>query len=282
MADPVEVANAAADLADKTVLLGESDQEVTGLKSFKRAPDAPYDVEAGSAVVPNLDADLLDGEEGSAYHNASNLNSGTIPAARFPDPLPAVSGENLHTLDASKLTGTIPDASVPDPLPAVSGAALTAVPNPLPAVSGENLTGLDATELVGDIPDESVPTYVDGDLTNAKKKSIVCTIYNPAGISEIAQIPVWLYATKACHVVAVKGYRKGGDATIAINGRRAAGEPFLASSLVLTSDETVMDGGTVQNTVIAVGTMVEAMLTVVSGSPTKVVIQIDLAVDDAS
>jgi hypothetical protein len=32
-----------------------------------------------------LDADLLDGQQGAFYQNASNLNAGTIPAARFTD-----------------------------------------------------------------------------------------------------------------------------------------------------------------------------------------------------
>jgi len=47
--------------------------------------------------------------------NASNLGSGTIPAAR------------ITSLAASKLTGTIADARFPAVLPAVSGAALTSL-----------------------------------------------------------------------------------------------------------------------------------------------------------
>ena len=58
--------------------------------------------------------------------NASNLTSGTIPNARFPSSLPAISGANLTNLDASDLSsGTIPDARFPSTLPAVSGANLT-------------------------------------------------------------------------------------------------------------------------------------------------------------
>ena len=45
-----------------------------------------------------LDADLLDGQEGSYYTNATNLGSGTIPNGRFPATLPAVSGANLTNL----------------------------------------------------------------------------------------------------------------------------------------------------------------------------------------
>lgn len=61
--------------------------------------------------VPNVDAT-----------NASNLTSGTIPDARFPATLPAVSGANLTALNASNLTsGTIPAAR----LPAFSGGDVT-------------------------------------------------------------------------------------------------------------------------------------------------------------
>ncbi len=74
----------------------------------------------------SLDADLLDGQHGSYYTNASNLASGTVPDARFPATLPAVSGANLTNLNASNLaSGTVPDARFPATLPAVSGANLT-------------------------------------------------------------------------------------------------------------------------------------------------------------
>src|SRR5262245_39099990 len=54
--------------------------------------------------------------------NASQLLSGTIPAARFPATLPALSGANLTNLNATQLvTGTIPDARFPAVLPAASG-----------------------------------------------------------------------------------------------------------------------------------------------------------------
>ena len=58
--------------------------------------------------------------------SASNLTSGTIPNARFPATLPAVSGANLTNLDANDLaSGTLPDARFPSTLPALSGANLT-------------------------------------------------------------------------------------------------------------------------------------------------------------
>ena len=81
--------------------------------------------------------------------NASNLASGTIPDARFPATLPAVSGANLTNLDASDLaSGTVPDARFPATLPAISGA---------------NLTNLDASDLAsGTVPDARLSDVVTG------------------------------------------------------------------------------------------------------------------------
>lgn len=60
--------------------------------------------------------------------NASNLSSGTVPDARFPATLPALSGVNLTALNATQLTsGTVPDARFPATLPAASGVNLTAL-----------------------------------------------------------------------------------------------------------------------------------------------------------
>jgi len=83
----------------------------------------------------NNDSGFIDGSS----LNASNLSSGTVPDARFPATLPAISGANLTNLDASDLaSGTVPDARFPATLPAISGA---------------NLTNLDASDLAsGTVP----------------------------------------------------------------------------------------------------------------------------------
>jgi hypothetical protein len=88
----------------------------------------------------NNDSGFIDG---SAL-NASNLSSGTVPDARFPATLPAISAltalnANLTNLNASNLaSGTVPDARFPATLPAISGA---------------NLTNLDASDLAsGTVP----------------------------------------------------------------------------------------------------------------------------------
>ena len=83
--------------------------------------------------------------------NASELDSGTIPDARFPATLPAASGTNLTSLNASELdSGTIPDARFPATLPAASGTNLTNLPagqltGALPALDGSALTGIVAS-----------------------------------------------------------------------------------------------------------------------------------------
>lgn len=60
--------------------------------------------------------------------NASNLSSGTVPDARFPATLPAISGVNLTALNASNIgSGTVPDARFPTTLPTISGVNLTAL-----------------------------------------------------------------------------------------------------------------------------------------------------------
>jgi len=82
--------------------------------------DSPFTVDS-TFVVTNLNADLLDGQEGSYYRDASNLNAGTVPDARFPATLPVASGANLTNLNASNLaSGTVPVARIPTAIPATS------------------------------------------------------------------------------------------------------------------------------------------------------------------
>ena len=64
-----------------------------------------------------LDADLLDGQEGSYYRNASNINDGTLDKERLPASIDASTSGNAAT--ASKVSGTAPDGGTAD---LVSGA----------------------------------------------------------------------------------------------------------------------------------------------------------------
>lgn len=83
----VTVLNTDAGISGKTLADTESAQTVTGLKTFDRDPNAPFGVTASSAVVANLDADKLDGQEGAYYLSEPNaapvvavLSDGATPA----------------------------------------------------------------------------------------------------------------------------------------------------------------------------------------------------------
>lgn len=77
----VSVLNTDAGLSGKTLDLLESDQTITGNKTFDRDPSAPFTVTASSAVVTNLDADKVDGQHGSYYNDPANL-SAAVPVAK--------------------------------------------------------------------------------------------------------------------------------------------------------------------------------------------------------
>ena len=86
--------------------------------------------QSGVVVTGVLTATTFSGSGASLDTlNASELDSGTIPDARFPATLPAASGVNLTALNATNLgSGTVPDARFPATLPAISGANLTNLP----------------------------------------------------------------------------------------------------------------------------------------------------------
>ena len=96
----------------------------------------------------------IKGEDGSAAVNFSkgiNISSGVCTATSF-----SGSGANLTSLPAGQLTGTIPDARFPATLPAVSGANLTGLP-----VSSEwsfGSTGITSTKNLG-IQTSTVENY---------------------------------------------------------------------------------------------------------------------------
>ena len=113
-------------------------KSVEGIEKYLVSLNIPITIT--EKTIPTNNNQLTNGAgfiDGSAL-NATNLSSGTIPDARFPATLPAVSGANLTNLPAADLSslnasnlssGTIPDARFPDPLPAVSAANLTNLPS---------------------------------------------------------------------------------------------------------------------------------------------------------
>ncbi len=72
------VANSSASLAGKTLMTAEGAWTVTGLWAFSRSTSPPFSVNAGAAMVTNLDADKLHGQTDAYYRNASNLNAGVL------------------------------------------------------------------------------------------------------------------------------------------------------------------------------------------------------------
>lgn len=90
---------------------------------------------------------------------------------------------------------------------------------------------------------------------------------NPYGITAAINIFTWI-APYFCTVTAVKGYRVGGTGAT-INARKNGSLNHLASALSLTSADTVMDGGAVQNTQYQAGDKLEIMVVSATGSPTQ-------------
>ncbi len=78
----------------------------------------------------------------------------------------------------------------------------------------------------------------------------------------------------SCQVTADKGYRGGGTGAT-VNARKNGTLNHLASALSLTSADTWMDGGSVQNTAYAVGDKLEIMVVSIAGSPTQVAVQVN-------
>jgi len=72
-------------------LLVERDAVIEGQLTINQANGTAPLVLTSTTKVDNLNADLLDGQQGSFYQNASNLNTGTLPIARI--------GANSITLD---------------------------------------------------------------------------------------------------------------------------------------------------------------------------------------
>lgn len=94
--------------ADKKISLDKIKDLVLGNNSFDAATLLQMLLGVDGAGS-NLDADLLDGQQGSFYRNASNLSSGTVPEARLSaatilNLIKGVDGVNSG-LDADKLDG---------------------------------------------------------------------------------------------------------------------------------------------------------------------------------
>lgn len=78
--DNVKLANMA-----QTTIKGRAVGAGTGDPVDLTAAEVVAIINTADGATSGLDADLLDGEHGSFYQNADNLNAGTLPGARFTD-----------------------------------------------------------------------------------------------------------------------------------------------------------------------------------------------------
>jgi len=74
----ISVLNTDAGLSGKTLLTAETAQTVTAAKTFDLDPNPPFVVTSGSAVVPNLDADKVDGVHVSGLAQLGTANAGNL------------------------------------------------------------------------------------------------------------------------------------------------------------------------------------------------------------
>jgi len=113
-----------------------------------------------------------------------------------------------------------------------------------------------------------------GNHTHTDTIFIEKTWYNPSGVTNTVNAIVFR-APYACTVTKVYGYRVGGTSAT-VNARKNGTNNHLSSDLSLSSVDTWMDGGTVQNATYAAGDKMEFMITAVAGSPTQIGIQVEL------
>ena len=100
----VSVANTTTNISGQTVLLAGKDQTITGQHTFDRDPSAPFVVTSGSAVVSNLDADKLDGQDGAYYASLVNATNWATASLAWTDYTPTLTA-NTGTFTSASATG---------------------------------------------------------------------------------------------------------------------------------------------------------------------------------
>lgn len=96
---------------------------------------------------------------------------------------------------------------------------------------------------------------------------------NSAGLTT-STIVAWT-APFACTVTGIKGYRVGGSGATVNAYKGTTATALRSANLSLTSTDTWMDGGAVQNTGFAIGNSLLLALASVSGAPTQVSLQVN-------
>ena len=99
-------------LSSNVVLLTGA-QTFTGTKTFSPTGTVPFAVDAArTGTVTNLNADLLDGQQGAWYQDATNLNAGTLNDARLSGNVAVLNAAQSFTAvkTFNPATGTVPFA----------------------------------------------------------------------------------------------------------------------------------------------------------------------------
>lgn len=82
-------------------------------------------------------------------------------------------------------------------------------------------------------------------------------------------------ASFACTVTNVRALREGGTSADINASKTGTATEHLASDLTIASADTWADGGAVQNTTYAAGDYLVLRLKSLTGSPTRVIVQVD-------
>ena len=186
--------------------------------------------------------------------SAANLTSGTIPDARFPATLPALSAANLTSIPAGNLTGTVADARFPATLPAISAANLTSIPagNLTGTVADARISALTASKLTG-----ALPAISAANLTNIPAANITGTL--PAiSATNLTNVPA---ANITGTLPAIDGSNLTG---ITAGAQGGGGESiFFESEVAMDNDYTI---STDHNALVAGPLTINATLTINSPS----------------
>jgi hypothetical protein len=201
----------------------------------------------------NNDSGFIDG---SAL-NASNLSSGTVPDARFPATLPAISGANLTNLNASNLaSGTVPDARFPATLPAISGANLTNLDASDLASGTVPIARIDLNLLTTSTADGDGDFFVVVDSVGAEKKLTKANI-NISGFNNNSGFTTNTGTVTSVGVTAGAGLTGGGTVTTSgtINLDVGAGTGIdVAADAISVDVSDFMTNGSNNRVVTATGT----------------------------
>jgi hypothetical protein len=121
-------------------------QTFSAVKTFSAAPGftaaTPFSV-SSAGLVGNLNADLLDGQQGSYYQNASNITAGTLADARLSSNVALLSGS--QTFSGSKTFSAGPSFTAGTPFSVSSSTKVT-------NLNADLLDGLDSTAFLQAVP----------------------------------------------------------------------------------------------------------------------------------